>query len=241
MFQCADLLTVVFVNDDENDDRRERNDEANISAAGATVALVVSLTSGCGSNADTSSKAGGEAAPITLRVGTDDGPGRPAADQISEFASQVKQLSDGAIIIEPVWQADGPQHRDWDQLVARMVVNGELDMGMIPARAWDTEGVTSLRSLNAPFLINSEEFMATVVSADIATEMLTGLDSIGITGLALVPESMRQVFSFGEPLLTPQQFRGSPSAPRGRTRPTHCSRPWVRQSMMYKGTNSPTA
>ena len=51
-------------------------------AAGATVALVISLTSGCGSGADTSSKAGGEATPITLRVGTDDGPGRPAADQI---------------------------------------------------------------------------------------------------------------------------------------------------------------
>ena len=127
-------------------------------------------------------------------------------------------MSGGAIIIEPVWQADGPQHNNWDQLVARMVVNGELDMGMIPARAWDTEGVTSLRALHAPSLIDSEELMATVVSADVAADMLAGLDPIGITGLALVPESMRQVFSFGEPLLTPEQFQGvTIRAPRSDT------------------------
>jgi len=155
---------------------------------------------------------------VTLRIGTDDEPGRPAADQIQEFARQVQALSDGQITIEPVWKADGQGQRDWDQRVARMVVNGELDMGLIPARAWDTEGVTSLRAMNAPFLVNSEELMAQVVSADVAADMLAGLDTVGITGLALVPESMRQVFSFGEPLLTPEQFQGvTIRAPRSDT------------------------
>ena len=33
-------------------------------------------------------------------------------------------------------------------------MTGELEMGLIPARAWDTEGVTSLRALHAPFLVD---------------------------------------------------------------------------------------
>ncbi len=186
-------------------------------AAWAVLALVVSVTTACG-GAEEGSKAGGDAVPVTLRIGTDDGPGRPAADQIHEFARQVDAMSAGQITIEPVWNADGQGQRDWDQRVARMVVSGELEMGLIPSRAWDTEGVTSLRALNAPFLVTSEELMAEVVSAQVATDMLAGLDTVGITGLALLPEAMRQVFSFGEPLLTPEQFQGvTIRAPRSDT------------------------
>jgi Bacterial extracellular solute-binding protein, family 7 len=38
--------------------------------------------------------------------------------------------------------------------------------------------------------------------------MLAGLDAVGITGLALLPEGLRHVFSFGDPLLTPGDFEG---------------------------------
>ena len=135
-------------------------------------------------------KAGGQAAPVILRIGTDDSPGRPAADQIGEFARQVEELSDGGVRIEPVWNAAGDTGEDdWDQKVARMVVAGEVDMGLIPARAWDTEGVTSLRALNAPFLITSDELAAEVASSELAGTMLAGLDTVGVTGLALCPRA----------------------------------------------------
>lgn len=144
----------------------------------------------------------------TLRIGTDDEPGRPAADQIDEFARQVTAMSDGHIVIEPVWNADGPGHDDADQRVAHMVVSGELDMGVIPARAWDTDGVTSLRAMQAPFLITTNEMISQVVTSDLANDMLAGLDQEGVVGLALLPESLREVFSFGKPLLTPDEFSG---------------------------------
>ena len=53
---------------------------------------VVALA-GCGAT-DEGTKAGGQAAPVILRIGTDDSPGRPAADQIEEFARQVDELSE---------------------------------------------------------------------------------------------------------------------------------------------------
>ena len=106
-------------------------------------------------------------------------------------------------MIEPVWKAAGHDIADWDQAVARMVVSGEIEMGLIPARAWDTEGVDSFRALHAPFLIASDSLLADVVSDPFADEMLAGLGEIGLTGLALAPEGLRHVFSFGEPLLAP--------------------------------------
>jgi TRAP-type C4-dicarboxylate transport system substrate-binding protein len=79
-----------------------------------------------------------------------------------------------------------------------MAVSGELDMALVPARAWDTEGVTSLRALHAPFLVTSEELVEQVVTSELAGEMLAGLDAVDLTGLALIPEGLRHIFVFGE-------------------------------------------
>jgi TRAP-type C4-dicarboxylate transport system substrate-binding protein len=153
------------------------------------------------------SKAGGASPPLTLRIGTNDEPGRPAARAIEEFARQVTTLSHGRIRIDPVYQVAGDSP-SWDQVVARQVINGQLDMGMIPARAWDTEKVTSLRPLQAPFLVDSDGLLKQVVTADLAGEMLAGLDRAGVTGLALVPESTRHLFGYGTALLSPVDLHG---------------------------------
>lgn len=174
--------------------------------AGAVV-VTLAVIAGCGGGSG-SSKAGGVPPPVTLRIGTDDSPGRPSADAISEFARLVEQRSSGALRIEPVWHADGTDQRNWDQLVARMVVAGQLDMGVIPTRAWDTEGVTSLRALNAPFLVTSADLVNHIVTGDIANTMLSGLDQSGVHGLTLLPEGFRHLFSFGDPFLTPADLAG---------------------------------
>ena len=174
----------------------------------AAVALSVALA-GC-STAQTAptNKAGGTGETITLRIGTDDGPGRPSASQIEEFGRRTAALSSGSVRIEPVWHAVGEKQTDWDQKVARKVVSGELEMGMVPSRAWDTEGVTSLRALNAPFLITSDGLSADVVSSDLAGELMSGLDGAGVVGLALLPEGLRHPFGLTKPLLGPADYRG---------------------------------
>lgn len=174
-------------------------------AAIAAVAVVLTA-SGCTDQAG--NKAGGNSPPVTLRIGTNDEPGRPSSRAIEEFARQVGTRSHGQIRVEPVWQAAGTDVPGWDQAVAHQVMNGDLDMGMIPTRTWDTENVTSLRALQAPFLVDSDGLVKQVVAADMAGEMLAGLDRAGVTGLALVPESTRQIFSYGKSLLSPADFRG---------------------------------
>ncbi len=172
----------------------------------ALSALVLAI-SAC--TADTASKAGGDQPPLVLTMGTNDYRGRPAAEQIEYFAERVDALSEGQIRIESQWDVGGRNTPDWDQVVARQVVDGELDLGNIPARAWDAEGVTSFRALNAPFLITTDGLLDEVVSSDLADEMLAGLDGTGVVGLGMVPEGLRHPFGFASPLLGPEDYEGA--------------------------------
>ena len=188
-----------------------------------TLAVGAMILSGC-VDGGASTKAGGDAEPVALRIGTADGPGTPAADQIDEFVRQVDDLSGGLLQVEPMWEAAGPDQDDWDQQVARLVVSGDVDLGMIPARAWDTEGVTTMRALHAPLLVAADDLLDRVVTDGIAEEMLAGLDAIGVTGLALVPEGLRHVFSFGDPCCHLRTSLERRSGHRRRRPRTRCSR-----------------
>jgi TRAP-type C4-dicarboxylate transport system substrate-binding protein len=174
----------------------------------AVAVLVLVAAAGC-SGQSAADKAGGSGGPVTLRIGTSDQPGRPGSEQIEEFRRQVERLSGRRLRIQPVWQAAGRNVDDWDQRVGRMVVRGELDLGHVPARAWDTEGVTTLRALSAPFLVTSDELLQRVVEGELAGRLLAGLDGLGLVGLALVPEGLRHPFAYGEPLLGPEDYEGA--------------------------------
>jgi TRAP-type C4-dicarboxylate transport system substrate-binding protein len=169
-------------------------------------ALVLAAASCAGSGDGSPAKAGGAGEPRVLSMGTDDWPDRAAAEQVEEFAREVERLSDGELRIEPVWRA-GDGDEQWDQVVARKVISGQLDLGNVPSRAWDTEGVSSLRALNAPFLITADELLDAVVTSDLAEEMLAGLDEVRVVGLSLVPEGLRHPFGFAQPLLGPEDYQ----------------------------------
>jgi TRAP-type C4-dicarboxylate transport system substrate-binding protein len=173
-------------------------------------AVIVSVLLAACSGGD---KAGGDAAPVTLRMVTVEDKGAPYADGVTEFARQVEDLSAGSVRVDIVWNgaveyfgAFGPGA---DQKVAGLVQNGELDLALIPARAWDELGVTSLQALQAPFLVSSEDLVEQVVESELAGELLSGLDEVGVVGLALLPEGLRHPVGFARPLLRPKDFAGA--------------------------------
>lgn len=182
-----------------------------IAALVLTLAITPAALAACGSGTTGAGqpKAGGETPPTALRIGTPDSQGQPAGPVIDEFVRLVEADGDASLDVEPVFLAV-PQNTDnWDQAVIRQVMEGDLDLALIPARAWDTEGVTSLRALNAPFLVDSDNLVDAIVSSDLADEMLAGLEPVGVTGLALLPESLRHVFSFASPLLAAADYDGA--------------------------------
>jgi TRAP-type C4-dicarboxylate transport system substrate-binding protein len=96
-----------------------------------------------------------------------------------------------------------------DGAVIERLKQGTFQMAVVPARAWSAAGVTSLKALQAPFLFESDEHVAAVVNDPaIARDLFSGLDGSGVTGLTLFPESLRHLFSFGPPMLSPADVKG---------------------------------
>jgi TRAP-type C4-dicarboxylate transport system substrate-binding protein len=168
------------------------------------IALGLALA-GCGGG----DKAGGEGRPLTLTIATDDPAGRRSGMVIQSFTNAVRELSGGRIRIKRVYQPNGGDSRAFDQRIARAVASGRYDLGVVPSRAWDTEGVTSLRALQAPFLIDSQPLLDAVVTSPMASEMLGGLDRARVHGLTLVPEGLRHPFGFRRELRRPADFAGA--------------------------------
>src|SRR5437016_4211081 len=95
----------------------------------ALVLVAVILGAACTGSGSGGDKAGGSGEPVVLRLGTPDRQGYPAANDIEEFARQVKTLSNGALRIQIVWEAQGPNVvRSGDQRVADLVRAGTLDV-----------------------------------------------------------------------------------------------------------------
>ena len=177
-------------------------------------AAVVGITGGCSSSSgepvqDKRGPAPYEGKALTLTIGTDDSPGVPSADQISRFAEEVAKRTDGKITIEPRWHAEGDNHTDWDQAVAAMVQDGELDLAVGPTWAWDVLGVTSLQPLQTPFLVDSDDLVADIIGdEDLAQSLMSGLDDAGVHGISMWPEGLRHPFGFDRSLSTPADYAG---------------------------------
>ncbi|MGC5172146.1 hypothetical protein ACLQ2Q_16000 [Microbacterium sp. DT81.1] len=169
----------------------------------SSLAVVAIACAGC--TADPSATAT-PPEPVTLSVGTDDAPGVPAAEQISALAKEVQRS--GEILLEPVWHAAGDA-ADWDQAIAEMVVDGELDLAVVPSRAWASLGVSTLDPLTTPFLIQSDEALDAVLSDEnLMAPMLEGLTDIGVVGIAAMPEGLRRPFGYHGALLQPSDYAG---------------------------------
>jgi TRAP-type C4-dicarboxylate transport system substrate-binding protein len=179
---------------------------------GVAAIALVALAAGAGcSSSSGGDKAGGSGGIVTLRLATDDDPEAPASQQIKEFAREVRRLSDGRLRIHVGWSANGTgaRHpRAFDQATAKKVIDGKYELALVPARAWDVFGVTSLQAIQAPFLVNSDALLDKVTSDPVAETMLSGLDDVGVVGLALWPEALRHPVGFGHPLRSPSDFAG---------------------------------
>jgi TRAP-type C4-dicarboxylate transport system substrate-binding protein len=178
-----------------------------IRAIAVIVLLALAASAGC-SGGD---KAGGSGGVVTLRLASDDAADTAASRQIKEFARQVRRLSDGRLRIHVRWQANGTdprKRRAFDQQTAKKVIHGTYELALVPSRAWDVLGVTSLRAIQTPFLVNSDALLDKVASDPVAEKMLSGLDHLGVVGLALWPEALRHPVGFGRPLRSAPDFEG---------------------------------
>ena len=130
-------------------------------------------------------------------------PVRRGATSSSNSRTASTTLSDGKITIDVLDSAATERE------AVESVQDGTADIGVVPARIFDTMDVTTVRALQAPFLIDSNALADAVLADPLAGEMLAGLDDVGLTGLALTFDSLRHPVGTTEPLLEPADFDGA--------------------------------
>jgi TRAP-type C4-dicarboxylate transport system substrate-binding protein len=132
--------------------------------------------------------------------------GSPPA-QIQAFADEVARRSDGAIRIRIVgdWQHGNPHG---EAATIDDVKNGKADLAWVGARVFDTVGVRDFQALLAPFLVDSQAVQQRVFEAGVPARMLDGLDTLDLTGLAVLPGPMRTMLGITQPFTTAADFEG---------------------------------
>ena len=183
-----------------------------IKSGAIMVALSTLLAAACSSTGEEPSPTSPPASdPIVIRLGTGDPRGLPDTLVVEGFADAVEQLSDGAMRVEVVWAAGGDTSvpDGFEKGVVQLVQDGELDLGLIAARAWDTVGVKSFQALQAPFLITDQELLTEVLASPMSDEMLAGLDDAGVVGLGVFPDGLRYPLGYTAPMTSLQDFDGA--------------------------------
>lgn len=183
-----------------------------IKAGMIVVALSMLMSAACSSaGEEPDPDASPTSEPVVLRLGTGDPLGRPDTPVVAGFANAVEDLSDGSLQIEVVWQAAGPSgpSNGGEQGVVGLVQEGELDLGWVGARVWDTMGVTSFQALQAPFLITDQELLSEVLASPMAGEMMAGLDDAGVVGLGMFHDGLRYPLGYAAPMASLEDFDGA--------------------------------
>ena len=190
---------------------RHRRRAWTYTVAAVAVTVLVAPLAGCGTpdpvNAAAGGKAGGSvpADPVVLRMLN---PFDATASE--DFVDEVKKASGGQLLVEAVdlWhdEQDPPMK---ERAVFDAVRSGEEPLGLTSAIGWYDQGVHSFGALYAPMLIDRPEVQTAVLHSDVATDMLTGLEGSGLTGVAILPGPMLHPAGFTRQLVGVADYRGA--------------------------------
>jgi TRAP-type C4-dicarboxylate transport system substrate-binding protein len=175
-------------------------------AALVLTAIAAFAAAGCGGGGGGEDKAGGPGAPVTLRLANTGG----SIDQtpaVEYFVKRVDELSGGNVRIEVVDQW-AEFASDAEQQVVRGVSNGEIDLGWVGTRVFDTIGFRNFQALTAPMLVDSYALEEAVIESGVTEEMMQGLDELGVVGLGVLADGLRRPIGVTAPLLGPADWRG---------------------------------
>ncbi len=167
-----------------------------------TIALTLYLgAAGCGPSVD---KAGGakQQHPVVLHVLSTRGPeeAKPFIDMVAEESKGALQLTLGSGSLLPTGSEPG---------AIRAVQAGQVDLAIVPVRAFHGVGATSFDALIAPLAVDSMALQQKVLESEMPNQMLGGLKRLGLRGVGVLPGPMRKPAGITRSLRSPSDYRGA--------------------------------
>ena len=174
--------------------------------AGVGVALAVTtltVMTGCGNPL---SRSGADVEPVTLTATLGLAPNSIGGDVLDRLIDATRDEAVRVVVDGRPDVGDVAAERHAVQGLRR----GDADITVVRAGVLQMLGASSLAPLGAPLLVTNDE-QAAAIAADpgLRSQLLSGLDRVGLFGLGLVPGGLRHPFAFGDaPLKGPGDYRG---------------------------------
>ncbi|MEU6258149.1 hypothetical protein [Streptomyces sp. NPDC047043] len=171
----------------------------------ALLGLTLLAATGCSGSA-AADKAGGNSAakPVTLTMATPMG----TTQEFNAFLTQVQALSHGSLRIRVETDAHHEEGPDFEEQLLLDVKRGDVDLAALGSRVFDTTDARPLGALTAPLLITSYTAEEKVLGAPVARRMVRELDGDGLTGLGLLPGTLRRPLGAHTAPLGPADYKG---------------------------------
>jgi TRAP-type transport system periplasmic protein len=205
MYLAVLAPTVVSILAERSGTMRGMNTPARFAAL-LLAAIAAFAATGCGGGGGGDDKAGGSGGPVELRLANPYGSVH-IAPAVEYFVKHVEELSDGDLRIE-VADEWGNYASNAEQEVVRNVSAGEIDLGWVGTRAFDTMGVKSFQALTAPMLVDSYGAEEAVIKSGITEQMMRGIEDLGVVGLGVLADGLRKPIGVSKPILGPADWRG---------------------------------
>ena len=145
----------------------------------------------------------GQEQRITLTLAN----GNSDHQELQPFADAVARLSDDTICIE----FHDEVHADEPEAPAAIINDVKactFDLGWTSAPNLHQLGVMSFDALAAPFLVDNYDLEEKVLTSDMVSPMLDGLDAIGVLGVGIQPGPLKLLSASNHALLRPEDFVG---------------------------------
>jgi TRAP-type C4-dicarboxylate transport system substrate-binding protein len=141
------------------------------------------------------------------------------------FARRVAQLSANRLRIAVDYVASPDEHTvtttpvATDPWLVREAKAGHTDLAWVSTNAFDEMGITSLRALDAPMLVDDYGLETAILRSRLARPMVAGIRGAGVEGLGLIEGRLRHPVAVERPLRGPRDYRGlQVGTARSRTR-----------------------
>src|SRR5215208_3675318 len=160
----------------------------------------------CGGGDTGKDKAGGSGTPVVLRLANTNGE-LDFTPAVEYFVKHVEELSGGNLRIKAIDQW-GDYASEAEQQVVKDVSAGEIDLGWVGTRVFDTFDVKRFQALTAPMLVDSYALENAVIESGITDQMMQGLDDLGVAGLGVLADGLRKPVGVTRSILAPADWHG---------------------------------
>lgn len=151
-------------------------------------------------------KAGGqhEDETVVLSIASHDFADR----DLAEYIAAAGRLSHGSIRFElkEGWRLEDV---DSDRGTVDDVEAGKVDLAKVAVGSLDTLGVKDFQAVMAPFLVDGLALEERLLTSDLPTRMLAGVDRLGVRGVAMLPGEPLRPFGLTRRLLDASDYRGA--------------------------------